>query len=430
MKPGTIPEATTTEARDTTVVGHRPSRCGWWRVHAILFVAALAARLAFQGGLVGWSTPPKDDAALYDSIAASLSQGGAYVDAEGYRSRRAPAFTFLLAGLYATVGHSWPAARVTQAVLGAAACSILLSLGSAWLGRRVGLAAALACAIFPYTVYWSGHLLSEPLCTLLTTASTWALLRAGSDLRLTATWAFLCALATLTRPNMGLLFVLGMAWILPLSRRRWAAVALALAVFCLALSPWAVRNYLVHHAFVPITSMGGVVLWEGNNPIVAATPYLRGRSLTADLEKNDPAFDLPELEQDRVLGRRALRFIRERAGDMPGLVGSKSLRLWNVFPALETSWQRWLAAATLIPVLAMFGLGVVGACARQDVRVFPLLVPVFTVMLTAAIYWADARIRAPADPMILLVASYGLWSVLDPRRGGEGRSSKPGTPLL
>src|SRR5437867_11345352 len=116
MKPGTIPEATTTEARHTTVLGHRLKRCGWWRVHAILFVAALAARLAFQGGLVGWSTPPKDDAALYDSIAASLSQGGAYVDAEGYRSRRAPAFTLPLAGLYASGGPSSPAARGTPAV--------------------------------------------------------------------------------------------------------------------------------------------------------------------------------------------------------------------------------------------------------------------------------------------------------------------------
>src|SRR2546422_2668211 len=148
MKPGTIPEATTTEVRDTTVLGHRLSRWGWWRVHAILFVAALAARLAFQGGLVGWSTPPKDDAALYDSIGASLSQGGGYIDAEGYRSRRAPAFTFLLPRLSATVGHSWPAARVTHAPLGAATCSILLSLGAAWLGRKGGLAPPLACAGF------------------------------------------------------------------------------------------------------------------------------------------------------------------------------------------------------------------------------------------------------------------------------------------
>src|SRR6058998_132947 len=55
----------------------------WLWVHAAVVVLA---------------TPPRDDALLYDSIATRLTQGGPYVDAEGYRSRRAPGFPILLAG--------------------------------------------------------------------------------------------------------------------------------------------------------------------------------------------------------------------------------------------------------------------------------------------------------------------------------------------
>jgi dolichyl-phosphate-mannose-protein mannosyltransferase len=405
------------EERDTGV--GRGSR---WRMHVMVFCVALVSRLAFQAGLVGLGTAPRDDAALYDSIAVSVSHGGPYVDSEGYRSRRAPGFTLLLAGLYALTGHSWPAARLLQALLGAATCSLLLSVGNASLGEPVGRVAALACAVFPYTVYWSGYLLTETLCALLVTASTWSVLRAGSAPRSTAAWAFLCALAALTRPNLGLLFVLGLLWILGRSRRRWVTAAVAVAVFALALLPWMVRNYVVHGRFVPVTSMGGVVLWEGNNPVVVATPALRGRALTADLETSDPDFRLPELEQDRVLGRRALRFIRDHILDMPGLVASKLIRLWNPFSELESVWQRWLAFLALAPVLVLFGAGLATAAVRRERLIWPLLLPILAVTLSAAIYWADARMRAPADPMILLIASYGLTTLFDRSRRSGGQT--------
>src|SRR5262245_3245929 len=148
------------------------------RAHTTLFALAFATRLIFLVGQVGLSTPPHDDAILYDSIAARLAQGGPYIDAEGYRSRRAPAFPFLLAGVYFAVGHSWPAARMAQAIVSALTGNVLLELGASLFGTRVGLTAGLAFAVFPYTVFWSGILTTEPLCALLATAATLALIRA------------------------------------------------------------------------------------------------------------------------------------------------------------------------------------------------------------------------------------------------------------
>jgi 4-amino-4-deoxy-L-arabinose transferase-like glycosyltransferase len=175
----------------------------WRCLQGAIFGVALLARLVYQTGVVGLSAPPRDDAALYDSIATSLASGGPYVDADGYRSRRAPAYTFLLAGVYAAAGHSWPAARWVQALLGALTCTVLLSLGVSWLGPRVGATAALACAVFPYSIFWTGILVTEPLCALLTTASTWMLTRTGREAGQTAVWSLLCGLTTLTRDADG-----------------------------------------------------------------------------------------------------------------------------------------------------------------------------------------------------------------------------------
>ena len=91
---------------------------------------------------------------------------------------------------------------------------------------------------------------------------------------------------------------------------------------------------------------------------------------------------VPEAEQDRLFFQRALGFMRENLGAIPGLV------VW------------------------------------KDRLIVPLLIPV------AAIYWGDGRIRAPADPVILLVASYGFWVAFDRPRGPVERRAAARTPLL
>ena len=41
--------------------------------------------------------------------------------------------------------------------------SFVLSLGARWIGWRIAITAALARAVLPQTIYWSGALLTGPL---------------------------------------------------------------------------------------------------------------------------------------------------------------------------------------------------------------------------------------------------------------------------
>ncbi len=377
-----------------------------------IFVLALCVRLAFQAGVVGMDAAPRDDEVHYDSIARSLARGGPYATEDGSRSSRAPAFPLLLGAIYRVFGQRYEVARLAQALMGAAVCPVVLALGVRLFTPPVGILAALVCAVHPYAVFWSAYLLSEPLCVLLATASTWALVKADADPRWTPAWSSLCALSALTRPNMGLLFVFGALWLARRGRTRVAACAGAVVVFCLLLFPWTLRNYAVHGRFVAITTKGGTVLWESNNPYVVGDPEMRGRATHApSLPEARLTEGLSEADADALYSRLALRFMREHWRELPELFLWKLLRLWNPLPELEGWLRRVAASASIVPIFVLFVAGLAMGVGRREVRLLPLLVPVAAVTATTLIYWGDARIRAPADPQIILIATFGLVSL-------------------
>ena len=253
-----------------------------WLVVGLIFVLALSTRLTYQSILVGMETPPGGDALQYDSIARRLAASGIFSTAEGDRSTRAPGFPVALAGVYSLAGPDWAAARVMQAVVGAATSALVAILGVELGGLLTGVAAGLAYAFFPYSVALCGTLLSDPLATLLALLATMALLRAdGSPGH--ALWGALCALGALTRPNLGLMLPIGLFWPPPKTRVGFRRAVVSTAAFLMVLAPWTARNWVVHHRIVPITTSGGVTLWEGNNPYVLADSRMRGRSVRADL---------------------------------------------------------------------------------------------------------------------------------------------------
>ncbi len=383
----------------------------FWRSLGI-FALAFCVRIVYTSVFVDANAPLHDDAAQYDYIGWSMAQGGPYVAQDGYRSHRAPGQSVLLAAVYAISGHDWNAARVVQAGLGAATGVLVLSLGSYIFGPEAGTLAGLVWAVFPYSLFFCSTLLSEPLCTFLTVASTWALVRAREGLLWTSAWAFFGALAALTRPNMALAFALGVVWLLIGHNRRVIPVLCGVLIFCLTLLPWTIRNYVVHHRLVPITTMGGVVLWEANNPYVMENPALWGRAAHApDLPEARLTDGLSEADADAVDFRLAADFIRHHPKTVPWLVVHKFLNLWNPFPQVETEFQRWGAVVTVPLMVVLLAVGLVFLSVARRSGTVPLLLPIAVICVTALVYWADARIRAPADPEIVLVCVWGAIGI-------------------
>jgi 4-amino-4-deoxy-L-arabinose transferase-like glycosyltransferase len=182
-----------------------------------------------------------------------------------------PLYPYFIAVLYRVFG-TLAAVQWVQAVVGSLLVPAVGRVGSAAFGRRAGLLAAALVAVYPDLVWFSVRFWSE---TLFMVFLWWAIERtlkadASRSVSAAAAAGLLFGLAALTRELALYLAPIAALWLLrpvarwrPSPRSPWRAAALALGlVVCVA--PWTLRNAVVFKAFVPVSTMGGLNLWQGN----------------------------------------------------------------------------------------------------------------------------------------------------------------------
>jgi len=244
-----------------------------------IFLLGLGLRLDYA---IRAPNHPVDDARAYARISRALFDGEGFTQGQGpgYRhlqpaSNYSPGLPLLIAGVYEIRGAADErAARIVLALLGSLAVPFAFLLGRRLGGPTAGLIAALPTAIYPATLEYGGMLMTEPLGTALLAGMLLAFLHAA-DVRRPWPWVgtglLLGALAML-RPEYAVLIPL-----LPalgalrlrrdagrFDRGSLAGPALALACACLLVLPWTIRNFVVFDRFVPISTGGGQVLYEGS----------------------------------------------------------------------------------------------------------------------------------------------------------------------
>ena len=223
-----------------------------------------------------------------------------FLGADGPTSQQAPVYPALVAAAYAIGGVETPRSlllvELGQSLLGG-----LLVLGVLRLGRlaapgrpSVAWTAGLLVALHPTLVYAATHIQVATLGTLLLVwALAWAYQTGASRrTRDAAITGAVLALLALTDPILAL-SVVGAAWAIwrPGSRmaipwRRSAALVATMALVALVgVSPWIVRNYVVHGEFVAIKSTFGYAFWQGNCALSEGTDKVVRPSVDRILER-------------------------------------------------------------------------------------------------------------------------------------------------
>ena len=227
--------------------GARLGRWGW------LFGVALLARLAYWI-LVTRDWVPQNDADQYFRLARSLADGDGYqlvypqldLHATAYRPPLLP--IVLTPGAWLFDGALWPA-RLLIAIIGSATAVLAAVLANRVGGRRAGIVAGLAVALYPPLLANDTVTLTEPLALLLLLG---ALLLADDDHWVLA--GLTLGAGLLTRPNGYVMVLVVAVWVgTRLGWRRGLGLA-AIAVLCLA--PWMVRNKVQVDTWRPYTSDG------------------------------------------------------------------------------------------------------------------------------------------------------------------------------
>jgi 4-amino-4-deoxy-L-arabinose transferase-like glycosyltransferase len=398
-----------------------------------LTLLAFALRIGWLVVSGGLYAPPQEDELDYNELAKSLLSGHGYSLNGEPQVNRAPGYPVLLLLVYSVFGVQPAVARVVQAALIVAVVPLLYYVGRRGWSPQVGMLAALWFALYPFSIFWSRYLATENLLVFVYSALAALLVcpARASGLRVMAGGVVLGA-ALLTRPTAILVAVGLLVWlvlVLP-GRSKVVRPTLLLVGMAVALSPWVARNFEQYGQFIPLTSgygssAGGYVFWISNNEYTARPGETWGRYV--------PAETLPEYQEytalpddpgllDRKGYEYGLRYLNSHPQDVPVLLLGKFLRFWNVLPGATVVTRT--AGAT---VLVLFPFLIVGLwlCWRHPGNGGMLLVFITGTMLIGLLFWADTRIRAPAEPFIVLTAAVGAERLVRRERAARTLRSAP-----
>jgi 4-amino-4-deoxy-L-arabinose transferase-like glycosyltransferase len=427
------------------MTGHKPR----WPIIAILVVALL-----LRAALV-FGTPhyvPRIDPRDYDRLATSIADGHGYGTTNLAKPGTPaalwpPGYPYLLAGLYVVRGdHSWNAGRLLGALLGTVTVLLIYLLAREVAGPRTALLAAAIATCFPPLIMLNASLVSEALFVPLELGSVLAVIAYRRDptrLRWAVLCGALCGLAALTRSVGVLLLVpaaIGMWGARPAPRARLIGPVIAAVLAAVVISPWTVRNARAFHAFVPISTQGGLTAagtynsetnTAGRFYAVWRPPYLV-KQFTPLL----PRFN--EAQLDDRLGSAARHYAIDHPSYVLAVTGLDVLRTLDIGPGhagvtnasyTELGVPHGLWQLTTFGEWAIVGLAAFGLLARRGAAQlrhrFIWLVPILTYLTSIAITSGNVqRYRAPADPFLVLLAAVGTYQAVRwayRRRSPDGR---------
>jgi hypothetical protein len=298
--------------------------------------------------------------------------------------------------------------------------------------------------VYPAFIISVTHIQAVPFVTAwLVLMVLWGF-RTAEDFRprnlvILGVWAALGALTdpTLLLPGIVTLGYLGTVW---RSRAGWIGAAwcvgLTAGVIALALTPWTIRNSVVHQRLVPIKNSFWYVLWQGNGPEASGTDKLilppregepelpvtdvagRFRKLLSERRESVsvnsvlPADFLArlaamptEIERMDAFGNRIRDFLRKN----PGHYLRMCLRRLKYFVTFDPTNPKSGHPLYRLSYLVAAGSGLVGAVLtrsqwRRLILVFGAMVGI---ALPSILIITSARFRLPAEALLIILAALG-----------------------
>jgi 4-amino-4-deoxy-L-arabinose transferase-like glycosyltransferase len=361
-------------------------------------------------------------------IARALVTGYGYADPfiTGHTGPTAwlpPAYTLIIATAFKFFGVYTPISAwvllAINCIFSAATVPAVYEIAARCFNRRVALWSAWIWALYPaamqYAVRWVWEM------SLTTMLFAWVLVIAlrvrGIDEppeenpQTTRRWllfGLLWGLIALSNPSLLLFLPACGIWMLFGSRQRsvvFGKAILAGFVFLACLAPWALRNWNVFHAFIPIRGNFGAELYLGNAPESIAMPW--GTSVTSENDLDQYA-KLREVEYVRQRGQMAKAYIAAH----PMRFAELSLKRFYFFwasvphPLDRAPWVEYFRELNycLFSITGLMGLTL--ALKRRAPAAGLFALAFLLLPLTYYFITVQARFRHPLEPLIAILTVY------------------------
>jgi len=415
----------------------------------IIIALALLARLTFAGAVVGWSKAPLGDETDYFAGAVSIADGDGYTVDGVPMVRRAPVYSYFLAGLFVVSGPSVAAARVTQVLLGTMVVLLIFVVARIYFGDTTAIIATALAAVNPFMIFVSGYLLTENLYIVLLLLCLWVLPTVASfagSWRAIIVGGVLLGLASLTRPT-GFTYAL---WVAAASviflRASWRdrllrpGVFMALVVLCLL--PWGLRNQAAYGKLTLFTLQGGTTFYQGNNASVLEEPsYYGGVAPLYMLPRHQEIRTMATVPKDSLCWALGKQFLRDNKSKVPLLAARKFQRLWRFrsdvgMAGIRSGW--WFDNNSVLGriastfdagfvyalfVIPLFVVGLVWT-RREYQKLWFVYGIIVAHTAIAMVFHGSLRMRMPIEPVIVMLAADAIRRLLVWYRA-KRRSSAP-----
>lgn len=408
------------------------NRKGVW----VLFSCALILRIAILPMFLNQPLNIYDEQA-YQQLAQGLLTRGEFGFKPGKLTAiRPPAYPMFLASVYKLAGRvNTNIVRILQIVISVLSGMVLLIL----LGRitfpKVSLLATVVFLFYPTLLCFDYLILSETLFIFLFLLMLLALM-AGVEKR--STLYFACAgvllgLASLTRSityPLALPLAVLLVFLQSAPRLKAASRSLVFVLgFCLAIAPWAVRNYHVFGSYVPVGTMGGLNLSMGNYQFTPLNRAWAAVGVNGDKSWGHVYYNqirgLNEAQKQKVAIELAKTYMLDHPAQTLLRSVIKAANLWGlerviiagmqekIFPSLKNvAVEALLTVAILLAYVMVAMLGSFGLVWRitSNPHSFDWLALYFILGFTGlcALVFGHSRYHLPLIPLLCFYAAWTL----------------------
>ena len=411
---------------------------------AIVFAVGLGLRLDYA---IRAPHEQVDDSRAYARIAASVHEGEGYSQGDDPRHRYlqpasdyTPGLPLFVAGVYEVRGEvDRTAARVVLAILSALAIPLTYLLGRRLGGPAAGVVAAVPVAIYPALLDYTGMLMTEPAGTTVLAGLLLAFVRA-CEAPSAGRWALAGVLQgalAMLRPEY-LLLIPALALVAALRlrsgrERSWRASAAPAALMAgcalLVVLPWTVRNLIVLDRFVPLSTGGGQLLYQGGyvpagpdseditptlleeNPWIRRElaplpgPIYRGQVVEELAAREYPGED-PDVALARMGRDQYFDNLTEQPLDLGGFVAGKVWLAWT--GTVRTVMERPAWKGFHLALMAFALLGLVIGLRRRSPEAVAIAMVVVAATLFQAVFVASPRRTLLVLPAVAALAGLGV----------------------
>jgi len=414
-----------------------------------LFIFAWALRLftvhLFQGTPFFEPLSVKLDDGVYDLMGQQISAGNWGANTE-FSAYRIPLYPYFLAVIYRLFGHQIVVVHIIQSFLGAVSCVLLFLIAQQTFKnyRSAIIAAALGALYIPF-IFFENLLLGETLSIFLNLAAMSLLTGLWCDdkhgLPKTALAGLLFGLSILLRPNtfIPVLFLaLLMCIVFGIRKKAFLKSVILPVIFlasaAVAILPVTIRNYALHKDFIPLSAVGGINFYLGNNPEADGKFHLSrgiGTSLdemiqnSIEVAENETGRPLKPSEVSSYWVRKTLRYIASSPGHFSALIFKKAGYFLNAyeFPdILDINFvSQFISLLRLGAVeyglIMFFAIHGIILCFQRKTA-SALLPGCFLAgyAVSVILFFITARYRLPAVPFVIIFAAYAFNDLSDTLR--------------